>query len=264
MFYVKRKILRINFNETLNFKVEIKTKNLLYFLRGRKLKKILIVDDLRPFIEKEKSVLSRSDVHIFTATSARDALTIHKNVAVDLMVIDLDMPGISGDQLCSAIKNDPALKGTAVLMVTRPREIDIERCKRCGADDYVTKPIIPEALMQKAGSLLKVPVRKAYRAAVRVGIRAEKEGETFSALLVDISISGILIETEQQLKVGDSVRCTFFLPGSPAVTVSGEVVRRAEKPDSPVSQYGLRLKDLGKDAEQIIDSYIKSQIKPIE
>lgn len=228
------------------------------------MKKILIVDDLKPFIEKEKSVLNRSDVHIFTATSARDALAIHKNVSVDLMVIDLDMPGISGDQLCTAIKNDPALKEAAIIMVTRPREVDIERCKKCGADEYITKPIVPEVLMQKAGSLLKVPVRKAYRVAVRVGTRAEKDGETFSAVLVDISISGILIETEQQLEVGDIIRCTFFLPGSPAVTVSGEVVRKSEKPGTLMVQYGLQLKDITEKAEQIIDKYIKSQIRPIE
>ncbi len=228
------------------------------------MKKILIVDDLKPFIEKERSVLNRSDVHIFTATSARDALEIHKNVAVDLMIIDLDMPGISGDQLCTVVRSDPALKETAIIMVTRPRKTDIERCKRCGADEYITKPIIPETLMQKAGILLKVPVRKAYRVQVRTSIRAEKDGEVFNAFLVDISTSGILMETEQQLKVGDVARCTFFLPGSPAVTVSGEVVRKSEKLGSPAIQYGLQFKDISKNAEQIVDKYVKSQVKPIE
>lgn len=228
------------------------------------MKKILIVDDLKPFIEKEKSVLSRSDVHIFSATSARDALEIHKNVAVDLMVIDLDMPGISGDQLCTAIKNDPVLKETSIIMVTRPREADIERCRKCGADEYITKPIIPEVLMQKAGNLLKVPVRKAYRVPVKTGIRIDRDGEVFNASLVNVSMSGILMETERQLKIGDIAGCTFFLPGSPAVTVSGEVVRKSEKLGSLTIQYGLQFKDISKNAEQTIDKYVKSQVKPIE
>lgn len=93
------------------------------------LKKILIVDDLKPSVEQQKSILSRSDVHMFTATSGPEALSTHRNVKAALMVTDLDMPGMAGDELCSIIRKDPDLRFVSILIVTRPREADIARCK---------------------------------------------------------------------------------------------------------------------------------------
>ena len=105
------------------------------------MRKILIVDDLKPFIEEEKNILSRSDVHIFTATSGSEALSIHKNVKVDLMVVDLDMPSMTGDELCSLVRKDPDLKFVSILMVTRPRETDIARCKNAARMIILQNPL---------------------------------------------------------------------------------------------------------------------------
>lgn len=102
------------------------------YSKEKRLKKIVIVDDLSPFVGHQKSILSRSSVHIFTAASGPEALSTHRNVKADLLVTDLDMPGMAGDELCSIIRKDPDLRFVSILIVTKPREADISRCKKCG------------------------------------------------------------------------------------------------------------------------------------
>ena len=204
------------------------------------MRKILIVDDLKPFVEEEKNILSRSDVHIFTATSGSEALSIHRNVKVDLMVVDLDMPSMTGDELCSLVRKDPDLKFVSILMVTRPREADIARCKKCGSNDYITKPIKPKILLEKATALLGVAIRKAYRVFVNVSVNGEKEHAKFAATSVNISTAGLLVETKKALNIGDIVDCSFFLPGTSAISVRGEIVRTIKKPTEDACQYGIK------------------------
>ncbi len=223
------------------------------------MKKILIVDDLKPFVEQEKSILSRADVHIFTATNGLEALSIHKNVKVDLIVADLDMPGMTGDELCSTIRKDPDLRFVSILMVTRPRETDIARCKKCGANDYITKPINENHLLEKTTNLLGVPIRKAYRVFVNVSIKGENEHAKFLATSINISTAGILIEAKKLLNIGDIVNCSFFLPGSPAISITGEVARLIKKPSEDGYRYGIKFTAISDIARQIIEDFVKSR-----
>lgn len=222
------------------------------------MRKILIVDDLKPFIEEEKNILSRSDVHIFTATSGSEALSIHKNVKVDLMVVDLDMPSMTGDELCSIVRKDPDLKFVSILMVTRPRETDIARCKKCGSNDYITKPIKPKILLEKATALLGVAIRKAYRVFVNLSVNGEKEHAKFSATSINISTAGLLIETPKVLNIEDIVNCSFFLPGASAIYVTGEIVRTIKKPTEDACQYGIKFTTISDVSIQLIEDFVKS------
>jgi len=226
--------------------------------KEKNLKKILIVDDLKPFVEQEKSILHRADVHIFTTTSGSEALSIHKNVKVDLLVADLDMPGMNGDELCSIIRKDPELRYVSILMVIRPREADIVRCKKCGANDYITKPINAEFLLEKATAFLGVQIRKAYRVFVNVTVKGEQEHSRFLANSVNISTAGLLIEAKKVISMGANVNCSFFLPGTPAISVTGEVVRTIKKTTDDLYQYGIRFTTLSDDVKKIIENFVKN------
>ncbi len=222
------------------------------------MKKILIVDDLRPFVEEQKNILSRSDVHIFTATLGSEAFAIHKNVKVDLIIADLNMPEMAGDELCSKIRSDPELKYVSILMVTRPREADVERCKNCGANDYITKPIKPEVLIDKATALLGVATRKSYRVFVNATIKGEKGQANFTANSINISSGGILIEAKQELNIGDRVNCAFYLPGAATINIVGEIVRKTRKPIEDMFRYGVKFIEVSNDTRKTIDEFVKT------
>ena len=100
--------------------------------------KVLLVDDIRLFLEIEQTLLNRPDITIFTATSGEEALAIHERENVDVILLDLLMPGMDGEKVCQYIRADKKLKGVSIIMVTTSTSPeDIERCIKAGANDYI-------------------------------------------------------------------------------------------------------------------------------
>lgn len=234
--------------------------NTAFFRYKNPMKKILIADDLHAFVEKEKSILNRSDFTIFTTTSSREALELHRSEKMDLIIIDLDMPEMNGDELCSIVRKDPSIQQVSVIIVGSNSESDIKRSKRCQANAYVTKPIMPLQLLEKVSQLLDIPERKSYRVLLKVSVNGKSPDETFFCSSQNISTSGILIETEKTLKKGDSISCSFFLPGAERVSVNAEVVRITTN-GKGTFQYGARFLDLKSQYRASIDSFINSRAK---
>ncbi|MBI4823998.1 MAG: response regulator [Nitrospirae bacterium] len=221
-------------------------------------KKILIVDDLRPFIEQEKNILSRADFQLFTASSGREALEIHKTEKVDIIIADLDMPEVPGDELSRAIREDKTLKKVSIIIVCTKKASDIERCARCGANTYITRPLKGEELLEKVHNLLDVPLRKDIRVLIKVAIKGRFGSEPFFCTSQDISKSGILIETDKTLAKGDIVICSFFMPYEERIVADCEVVR-VMKTGSSLYCYGARFINLNPEYESVIERYVKKQ-----
>ncbi len=76
-------------------------------------------------------------------------------VRPDLVVLDLMMPGMSGIEACRAIRSDPLIASTPVILLTaRAQTADVDAGLAAGADDYVTKPFSPRELAFRVDSLL--------------------------------------------------------------------------------------------------------------
>ncbi len=222
------------------------------------MKKILIVDDLHTSIEKEKSILNRSDFMIFTTMSSRKALELHKSENMDLIVIELDMPELNGDELCFLVRKDPQMQQVSVIIVGTDSESDMNRFKRCQANAYITKPIRPLQLLEKVSQLLDIQERKNYRVLLKVTVNGKSPTETFFCSSQNISTSGILIETDKVLQKGDSISCSFFLPGAERISVDAEIVRIAQNGTSAF-HYGGRFINLRSQYRSSIDSFVKSK-----
>jgi CheY-like chemotaxis protein len=222
------------------------------------MKKILIVDDLHTSIEKEKSILNRSDFMIFTTMSSRKALELHKSENMDLIVVDLDMPEVNGDELCFLIRKDPMMQQVSVIIVGTDSESDMNRFKRCQANAYITKPIRPLQLLEKVSQLLDIQERKNYRVLLKVTVNGKSPTETFFCSSQNISTSGILIETDKVLQKGDSISCSFFLPGAERISADAEIVRIAQN-GTGAFHYGGRFINLKSQYRASIDSFVKSK-----
>ena len=75
----------------------------------------------------------------------------------ELIILDLMLPGMSGYEVCSQIKADPAKRGIPVLVVTALNEAgDIEKAVNAGCDDFLTKPVNRLELRTRVRSLLRV------------------------------------------------------------------------------------------------------------
>ena len=220
------------------------------------MKKILLFRELKSFIHKEKDILNRAEFQIFTATSAEDIVKIHRSEQVDLIILPLDLDGIGAEKICSFLRNDEGLKHVSILIICNNTTIDIARLTNCKANSYVTKPILHEVLMQKVGRLLAIPDRQDYRVLMKVTVKGKSNDVSFFCSSYNISITGMLIETEQALEKGDIISCSFFLPNSDQILADGEIMRTIRAGHTSF-QYGIRYINLNPRYRAEIEKFIK-------
>lgn len=114
------------------------------------MRKLLIADDEAGIRSLVKMTLESDDYEIMEASDGVEALALAKEHQPHLLLLDVSMPGLSGFDVCRAIKADPGLKEIRVIMLTAlAQESDIAEGKAAGADDYFTKPFSPIALIRK-------------------------------------------------------------------------------------------------------------------
>lgn len=117
------------------------------------LARILLVDDETPFIEALSKRLSKRDLLVLTATSGPEALDkLKTELPVDVVVLDVKMPGMDGIETLKAIKTDYPL--VEVIMLTGHATVDsaIEGLKQ-GALDYLMKPCDMDILLGPGSGL---------------------------------------------------------------------------------------------------------------
>ncbi len=110
-------------------------------------KKVLVVDDDRFFRELLKDAL-QDRYQVFEATSGEEAIKMMPDIRPDLIILDIEMPGRSGIDVCRELKASEQTKTTPIILVTsRTKRSEIVLGLQAGADDYLTKPLyLPEVL----------------------------------------------------------------------------------------------------------------------
>jgi DNA-binding response OmpR family regulator len=104
-------------------------------------RKILIADDDLEILALVKRHLAKLDVDVVEATDGEEALTQAKAEKPDLVILDVMMPGMSGWEVCRAIREDETLSKTTVLMLTGIGErLNEMTSPLYGADAYLDKP----------------------------------------------------------------------------------------------------------------------------
>lgn len=114
------------------------------------LSKILIVEDDNDIHLILNEILKQENYQVLDAYSGTEALRILKNEQVDLILLDLILPGINGEQLIEEIKNTPIIVISAKL-----ESSDKINCLLNGANDYITKPFNKDELLAR----IKVQLR---------------------------------------------------------------------------------------------------------
>jgi DNA-binding response OmpR family regulator len=103
--------------------------------------RVLIIDDSQQIVQLIKSVLDREGYETAVALDGETGLCKTKQAVPDMVILDLGLPKLPGEQVCREIKNDEKTKNVSVVMLTgRTSEADRIICKVIGADYYLTKP----------------------------------------------------------------------------------------------------------------------------
>ncbi|HUI45901.1 MAG TPA: PilZ domain-containing protein [Nitrospirota bacterium] len=228
--------------------------------------KVIISESIHKLLQEKDSLLNRQDISVFQTRSNDETMKIHLAEKANLIVTELDMPGMDSELLYSMIRKDKELQRVAVLMICPNNMKSIERCSHCMADAIILRPVNPALILAKAQQLLDLSWRDTYRARVLINGKASVRGNPDDTALIccahNISSTGVLFETEKVLNEGDQVVCSFFLPGGTEVQVAGEIVRTVHHaPRFTSNQYGVRFSNLTAEARQALETFIQSSVQ---
>lgn len=124
--------------------------------------KVLVVDDDSDIVELLEYNLVKEGYTVVTASNGKKALEITKNFIPDLILLDIMMPQMDGIETGRMLRQNPDIKNTYILFLTaRSEEYSEVAAFEVGADDYITKPIKPRALMSRINALFRREAQKA-------------------------------------------------------------------------------------------------------
>lgn len=114
---------------------------------------ILVVDDEETIVDVIEAYLKNAGYNVFTAYDGKEAINIFNNENINLIILDLMLPDISGEEVCKIIKNE---KDVPIIMLTaKINEDDILNGFNLGADDYVVKPFSVKQLIARVSAVLR-------------------------------------------------------------------------------------------------------------
>lgn len=159
--------------------------------------RILVVDDIPANVKLLQARLLAEYFEVLTAASGPEALEACENAKVDVVLLDVMMPGMDGFEVCRRLKSDPATGHIPVVMITALDQVsDRIRGLEAGADDFLTKPVADLQLMTRVRSLVRLKtltdeLRLRASTTRNIGIeellsrRIPEEGSLPRVLLVD-------------------------------------------------------------------------------
>lgn len=151
--------------------------------------RVLVVEDDVDIAGLIAHYLQRAGHEVETVASGTDALQQIKDVAPDLVVLDLMLPGMDGLLVCQTLRSDPATAAIPIIMLTaRAEEAERITGLELGADDYVTKPFSPRELTARVGALLR---RIQRPAAATAGVPLK-----YGPLTIDVERHSVSVDGE--------------------------------------------------------------------
>ena len=222
------------------------------------MKKIVIAHELHALLERKETFLSRTDITAaFVAATNEEVLNLHRDRRADLIITLLDMPGMSSEQLCSLIRADDDLRAVSIIMACANTPAAIERTAQCGVNAVLPQPVDPSVLTAKAQQLLDIAARGTLRVLLSVDLDSRSEDESFFCRSRNLSATGMLIQTEKLLVVGDRMSCLFYLPNARKIEVSGKIARALRKvPGDVENQYGFMFTDISPETRRALIYFV--------
>lgn len=214
---------------------------------------VLAPGDLLP--ELGGTVLFRKNVERIAAAGAEDVRRLADEGRLDVVVVDSALPGAAA--LVAALRQDPITRPTAIVALGRS-EFGFEHLDLLQAGANAILPLPPAADWDdRLMRLIHVPVRKATRFAVDLSLEGGlRDGLSFAARVVNLSVHGLLLECRHPLRVGQDLRLAFDMPpGHGGVRALGTVVREAL-----ADRFGVELTHVDDDGRVRIKRYVEEAV----
>jgi two-component system alkaline phosphatase synthesis response regulator PhoP len=114
---------------------------------------ILVVDDEPKIVKQARDYLEKGGYRVLTAGDGKTALAVARHERPDLIVLDLNLPGMDGLDVCRELRRDSDVP--IIMLTARVEETDRLIGLELGADDYITKPFSPRELVARVRAVLR-------------------------------------------------------------------------------------------------------------
>jgi two-component system cell cycle response regulator len=166
--------------------------------------RVLIVDDILTNVRLLEARLSAEYFEVVTASSGAEALAICAREIIDIVLLDVMMPGMDGYEVCTRLKADPNTSHIPVVMVTALDQPSYRlRGLEAGADDFLTKPVDDVQLMARVKSLVRL---KALTDELRARAAAAGEASAGSvAMEAIVDTDGRILVIDSDIRAADRI-----------------------------------------------------------
>ncbi|NBI27656.1 response regulator transcription factor [Chengkuizengella marina] len=147
---------------------------------------ILVADDETNITDVCSRYLEREGYRVITVNDGEAALEKWKNESLDLIILDLMMPGKNGWQVCEEIRNQDDIP--IIMLTARAEEMDRVMGLTMGADDYLTKPFSPRELVLRVKGILRRQQRVVSQ------LSSEPDLIQFSGLEIDVKKRSVAVD----------------------------------------------------------------------
>ena len=114
---------------------------------------ILVIDDEQKIVKQARDYLEKGGYCVFSASDGVTALAVARHERPDLIVLDLNLPGMDGLDVCRALRRESDVP--IIMLTARVEETDRLIGLELGADDYITKPFSPRELVARVRAVLR-------------------------------------------------------------------------------------------------------------
>lgn len=223
------------------------------------MKQVIIAENVLQAVGKSHTLFGRGGVSVYPVRTSEEILILHRANRVNLIITADDLPVMGWRKMCAAIRNEDALKYVSIIMACKADEAVAAEYLQAGVNAVLKEPIDAAGLFSRIAELLIIPQRQAIRSLLRVAVAGKGKKEVFPAVSQNISISGILLETEMKLSPGDRLNCSFSI-GSREIS-SDVIVMRAIQIEPGKYRYGVKFSNIDTKSLIIIEQFVSGHIK---
>ncbi len=181
------------------------------------MEKVLLVDDVRLFLEIQKGYFSGSSVVVLTAGNGEEALAVAESEVPNLIIIDKYMPVMDGISCCKAIRAHPKLCRIPVVLLSNDiKQREIEEYKAAGFNDWLPKQVERTVFLDTARKYLTSKLRRHVRVEFSAQVSVAGQAAAPIGTAIDLSQGGLCLESERPFPRDDQLTISFALPGNDA------------------------------------------------
>ena len=224
--------------------------------------RMLSIDDKTLTTDLDRAGYRKMGVTVRSATTFKEAEKIMADSEVDILVINYDFDKADAIQIAKHLKTGAGrAKFAEIPVVITSVQGDPKTKRSCldaGADLFVEQPLPRQYFIEKLRKLLEQKTRETERVNSDSAVTCMMDdGESWSCPIGDVSMSGILLATDLNIKPGTIMDMTFSIDGyKKPIRVSGEVVRRIAAVGGKHEGLGVRFDKFHGDSQKRLEKYV--------